>query len=102
MCGGVPVISPETELIDFGPTDDILTTNICFGGDDLRTAYITISTTGQLLETEWPRLGTKLHPLNLRAITSKLTQLSVCATVGDLVCRRGYTTTWRRRNDHYR
>ena len=28
------------------PTGDRLTTNICFGGDDLRTAYITCSAGG--------------------------------------------------------
>jgi len=62
--GGVSVISPEGELIDFIPTGDILTTNVCFGGDDLRTAYITVSGTGRLLKTEWPRPGAKLNYLN--------------------------------------
>jgi gluconolactonase len=62
--GGISVISPEGELIDFVATGDILTTNICFGGDDLRTAYITISATGKLLTTTWPRPGAKLHHLN--------------------------------------
>ena len=38
-------------------TDDPLTTNICFGGTDLRTAYITCSGSGRLLATEWPRPG---------------------------------------------
>ncbi|MGQ3066146.1 MAG: SMP-30/gluconolactonase/LRE family protein, partial [Sphingopyxis sp.] len=38
---GVSVISPEGELVDFVPTPDLFTTNICFGGDDMRTAYIT-------------------------------------------------------------
>ncbi len=30
---------------------DAITTNICFGGDDLRTAYITLSGTGRLVST---------------------------------------------------
>ena len=34
-----------------------ITTNICFGGDDLTTAYITLSTTGRLVKTTWPRPG---------------------------------------------
>jgi|SRR3954447_15335668 len=62
--GGISVISPKGDLIDFIATGDILTTNICFGGDDLRTAYITISATGKLLKTQWPRPGAKLHHLN--------------------------------------
>ena len=62
--GGVTVISPEGELVNFIATGDILTTNICFGGPDLRTAYITASGTGKLLKTEWPRPGAKLHYLN--------------------------------------
>ena len=62
--GGVTVISPAGELVNFIPTGDILTTNICFGGPDLRTAYITVSGTGRLLRTEWPCPGAKLHHLN--------------------------------------
>jgi gluconolactonase len=41
-------------------TGDPMTTNVCFGGDDLRTAYITASGTGRLLSTQWPRPGLKL------------------------------------------
>jgi gluconolactonase len=62
--GGVSVISPDGELIDFVATGDLLTTNICFGGPDLKTAYITLSGTGKLLKTTWPRPGAKLHYLN--------------------------------------
>jgi len=63
--GGVSVISPEGELIDFVATGDILTTNVCFGGADLTTAYITLSATGKLVRTTWPRPGAKLHHLNV-------------------------------------
>jgi len=62
--GGVSVISPKGELLDFIPTGDILTTNVCFGGPDLRTAYITLSGTGRLMKTDWPRPGAKLNYLN--------------------------------------
>jgi gluconolactonase len=62
--GGISVVSPDGELIDFVATDDALTTNICFGGPDLRTAYITASSTGRLLATTWPRPGAPLHWLN--------------------------------------
>jgi len=59
--GGISVVSPAGELVDFVATGDLLTTNICFGGDDLRTAFITASSSGRLLKTEWPRPGVKLH-----------------------------------------
>ena len=45
-------------------TGDPMTTNVCFGGPDLRTAYITISASGKLLSMEWPRPGAKLEYLN--------------------------------------
>jgi gluconolactonase len=41
-------------------TDDLLTTNICFGGADLRTAFITLSSTGRLVACEWERPGLRL------------------------------------------
>jgi gluconolactonase len=62
--GGVSVVSPKGELVDFVATDDLLTTNVCFGGDDLKTAYITLSGTGRLMKTAWPRPGAKLNYLN--------------------------------------
>lgn len=42
-------------------TGDPLTTNICFGGSDLRTAYLTCSRTGTLRTFEWPRPGLALN-----------------------------------------
>jgi gluconolactonase len=62
--GGVSVVSPEGELVDFVATGDLITTNVCFGGDDLATAYITLSTTGRLVKTAWPRPGLALEHLN--------------------------------------
>jgi gluconolactonase len=63
--GGISVVSPDGELVDFVATGDVLTTNICFGGEDLTTAYITLSTTGRLVRTTWPRPGAPLHHLNV-------------------------------------
>lgn len=57
---GISVVSPAGDLIDFVATPDPYTTNICFGGEDLRTAYITLSGTGKLVSTQWPRPGLKL------------------------------------------
>jgi gluconolactonase len=59
--GGITVISPDGASVEFVPTGDPLTTNICFGGPDLRTAYITLSGTGKLVAMDWPRPGLKLH-----------------------------------------
>jgi gluconolactonase len=58
--GGVTSISPDGATVEHLATGDPITTNICFGGDDLRTAYITCSATGRLVATEWPRPGLKL------------------------------------------
>ena len=59
--GGITVISPQGEVINFVATDDRITTNICFGGADFRTAYITVSSTGQLLKMKWPYKGLRLN-----------------------------------------
>lgn len=54
---GITSISPDGATIEHLPTGDPLTTNICFGGDDLNTAFITLSGTGRLVSTPWPRHG---------------------------------------------
>ena len=64
MNGGISRINPHDGSIRHVPTDDPMTTNICFGGDDLKTAYITASGTGRLLKTEWDTPGTPLNFLN--------------------------------------
>ena len=58
--GGITVISPSGEILGFVPTGDLVTTNICFGGADLRTAFITCSSTGRLLTMQWPVAGLRL------------------------------------------
>jgi gluconolactonase len=58
--GGITVIAPDGQVIDFVRTNDPLTTNICFGGPGLGTAYITSSGTRRLLSMRWPRPGLAL------------------------------------------
>ncbi len=58
--GGITVISPDGTSVEFFAVDDPVTTNICFGGDDLCTAYVTASATGRLLRATWPRPGLAL------------------------------------------
>ena len=58
--GGITVIAPSGEVLEHVATGDPLTTNVCFGGPDLRTAYVTCSGTGQLIALDWPRPGLRL------------------------------------------
>jgi len=59
--GGISVISPQGQLHGRIPTLDALTTNACFGGEDLRTLYITLSSTGKVVSTSSERRGLRLH-----------------------------------------
>ena len=43
------------------PVPDLGTTNICFGGADMRDAWITGSSTGRLFKCRWPRPGLRLN-----------------------------------------
>jgi len=59
--GGVSVISPSSGLLEFWSLDDPYITNICFGGSDFKTAFITASYQGMLLKANWHREGLKLN-----------------------------------------
>jgi gluconolactonase len=63
--GGISVISPEGNLVEFVKFDDPYITNICFGSQNLKTAYITASFEGLLLEVDWNRQGLPLNFLNI-------------------------------------
>jgi gluconolactonase len=64
LTGGITVASPEGGTHEFVPFDDPYTTNICFGGEGLKTAYITLSWKGSLVAGDWPRAGLALNFLN--------------------------------------
>jgi gluconolactonase len=55
------VISPDGRHVEHHPMPDLMTTNICFGGPDLKTAFVTLSWTGQLVTVDWPVAGLKLN-----------------------------------------
>ncbi len=57
---GISVINPDGCLVDFVPTDDCFTTNIAFGGLDLRMAFVTLGGTGRLVSRPWARPGLAL------------------------------------------
>ncbi|MGF7170331.1 gluconolactonase [Sphingobium xanthum] len=59
--GGITIIDPADGSTEHVPVPDPITTNICFGGPDMRTAWITGSATGQLFKCRWPRPGLKLN-----------------------------------------
>jgi gluconolactonase len=64
MDSGITVVSPEDGAYEKYTLPEHLAdgavTNICFGGPDLRTAYITCSITGRLISCRWPRPGLQL------------------------------------------
>jgi hypothetical protein len=62
--GGISVLSPAGGAARFIAVADPLTTNICFGGADLRTAFVTASSIGELLALEWDGPGLQLNFLN--------------------------------------
>ena len=57
---GLCVVRPDGGY-DHVAMPDVMTTNVAFGGDDLRTAYVTLSAGGRLAEVAWPRPGLRLH-----------------------------------------
>jgi gluconolactonase len=58
--GGISVFSPSGALLEFHEAPESYCTNICFGGPDMHTAYITLSGYGHLFEARWPRPGLRL------------------------------------------
>jgi len=57
---GITIFDPDgtTEHV---ACPDPVTTNICFGGADMRDAWITGSAAGRLYKTRWPRPGLRLN-----------------------------------------
>jgi gluconolactonase len=43
------------------PLPDRMVTNICFGGEGMRDAFITMSETGRLIRMRWPEPGLRLN-----------------------------------------
>ncbi|KZY33898.1 gluconolaconase [Roseovarius sp. HI0049] len=57
MSGQVTTISPDGRIVEETGFGDLFTSNICFGGPDFRTAYVTLSATGRVVSLPWPRAG---------------------------------------------
>jgi len=59
--GYITEFSPAGDVVRAVKMPDIYPTNICFGGPDMRTAYITLSDSGRLARMQWPEPGLKLN-----------------------------------------
>jgi gluconolactonase len=64
VSGRITVVAPDGSAVGQyrlpPPFQDTMPTNLCFGGDDLRTAYITLSESGRLVSCPWPVPGLRL------------------------------------------
>ena len=58
--GGITIVSPDGSSYEHVPMPDMMITNLCFGGPDLTTAYVTMSGTGQLGRGPWSGPGLAL------------------------------------------
>lgn len=61
ISGAITVVAPDGRLVRKVKMPDVYTTNICFGGPDRKTAYITLSGIGQLVAVPWEEAGLKLN-----------------------------------------
>jgi gluconolactonase len=61
---GISTIYPNGKIKLTPIPGDPMLTNICFGGKNLKTAYITLSGTGKLIAMDWPKPGLPLNFLN--------------------------------------
>jgi gluconolactonase len=59
--GYITEIAPNGDIVQAVKMPDIYPTNICFGGADMRTAYITLSDSGRLGTMQWTTPGLKLN-----------------------------------------
>lgn len=64
--GGITVVSADGRDVRHVPLPDHITTNICFGGPGLATAYATLSATGRLVAFRWACGGLPLNFLDRR------------------------------------
>ncbi|MGH6871800.1 MAG: SMP-30/gluconolactonase/LRE family protein [Rhizomicrobium sp.] len=61
LAGGITTFDPVNGKTSHWAYGDPLVTNICWGGKDMKTAYITASGTGKLLAVDWPKPGLRLN-----------------------------------------
>jgi len=59
--GCITEISPAGDIVRTVAMPDRFPTNLCFGGPDMRTAFVTLSDSGRLGVLRWPEPGLKLN-----------------------------------------
>lgn len=59
--GGLCVVKADGSGHEYVALPDRFTTNVCFTGDDMRTALATLSGSGRLVALDWPRPGLRLN-----------------------------------------
>jgi gluconolactonase len=57
---GITTFTPDGKVSKFDIAGDSSVTNIAFGGEDMRDAYITLSETGRLVRVKWDEPGLRL------------------------------------------
>jgi gluconolactonase len=57
---GLCVVQADGSGHEYVAMPDRFTTNVAFGGDDRRTAFVTLSGSGRLVAVDWPRPGLEL------------------------------------------
>lgn len=60
ITGGITIFDPTNGSTERMDVPDMMTTNLCFGGADMRDVWITASSTGTIYHGRWPRPGLKL------------------------------------------
>lgn len=61
VTGCITVIAPDGQVLRQVKMPDVYPTNLCFGGPDGRTAWVTLSGRGELAMMQWPHPGLKLN-----------------------------------------
>src|SRR6266851_7094805 len=61
ITGHITVIAPDGRVVRQVKMPDVYPTNICFGGSDMKTAYVTLSANGQLAAMDWSEPGLRLN-----------------------------------------
>lgn len=57
---GISSVTPDGKLTELVLFDDPSVTNICFGGADMKSAYVTLSGKGKVARMDWLRPGHRL------------------------------------------
>lgn len=59
--GCITVVAPSGEVLRQVIMPDLGTTNLCFGGSDMRSVWVTLSYAPSIVRLTWPEPGLKLH-----------------------------------------